>query len=259
METKGLFEIRVIGEKGNEPLSPLNTDVKEIKAMLENIEDILYPNQKDRPLISYSIEEGSVKHKFLVTTQALIGLTANLNVVNTEKSIDFLDLKTAQAIERIQNMAYSKNYSFELKTSIAENQFLFEINPKTQYKRTLDLWIDAELYFYGEITNAGGKNKSNLHLDTEDFGRVIINVPKEFFEKEERNLIYRKYGFRVLGKQNISSGEFDNSSLKFVEMIPYSPKFDEDYLNSLIKKSSNKWKDIDADKWLNELRGGYDA
>lgn len=259
METKGLFEIRVIGEKGNEPLSPLNTDVKEIKAMLENIEDILYPNQKDRPLISYSIEEGSVKHKFLVTTQALIGLTANLNVVNTEKSIDFLDLKTAQAIERIQNMAYSKNYSFELKTSIAENQFLFEINPKTQYKRTIDLWIDAELYFYGEITNAGGKNKSNLHLDTEDFGRVIINVPKEFFEKEERNLIYRKYGFRVLGKQNISSGEFDNSSLKFVEMIPYSPKFDEDYLNSLIKKSSNKWKDIDADKWLNELRGGYDA
>lgn len=259
METKGLFEIRVIGEKGNEPLNPLNTDVKEIKAMLENIEDILYPNQKDRPIISYTIVDGSVKHQFLVATQALIGLTANLNVVNTEKNIDFLELKTAQAIERIQNLAYSKNYSFELKTSVDEKQFVFEINPKTQYKRTLDLWVDAELYFYGEITNAGGKNKSNLHLDTEDFGRVIIDVPKEFFENEERNLIYRKYGFRVLGKQNIASGEFDKSSLKFIEMIPYSPKFDEDYLNSLIKKSSNKWKDINADKWLNELRGGYDA
>jgi len=259
METKGLFEIRVIGEKGNEPLNPLNTDVKEIKAMLENIEDILYPNQKDRPIISYSIEEGSVKHIFMVATQALIGLTANLNVVNTEKSIDFLELKTAQAIEKIQNIAYSKNYSFELKTSVAETQFIFEINPKTQYKRTLDLWVDAELYFYGEITNAGGKNKANLHLDTEDFGRIIIDVPKEFFENEERNLIYRKYGFRVLGKQSVSSGEFDKSSLKFIEMIPYSPKFDEDYLNTLIKKSSNKWKDVDADKWLNDLRGGYDA
>ena len=259
MEAKGVLEIRVIGEKGNEPLSPLNTDVKEIKTMLENIEDILYPNQKDRPIISYSIEEGSVKHLFFVATQALIGLSATLEVVAKEKNIDFLELKTAQAIERIQNMAYSKNYAFELKTTVSGEDFIFEISPSTQYKRTLNLWVDAELYFYGEITNTGGKNKANLHLDTEDFGRIIIDVPKEFFENEERNLIYRKYGFRVLGKQNIASGEFDKSALKFVEMIPYSPKFDEDYLNSLIKKSSNKWKDIDADSWLHELRGGYDA
>ena len=53
METKGIFEIRVSGNKGNEPLKPENTDIKEIKVILDNIEDILYPNQKDRPTISY--------------------------------------------------------------------------------------------------------------------------------------------------------------------------------------------------------------
>ena len=40
MEAKGVLEIRVIGEKGNEPLSPLNTDVKEIKTMLETMHQI---------------------------------------------------------------------------------------------------------------------------------------------------------------------------------------------------------------------------
>ena len=259
METKGIFEIRVSGNKGNEPLKPENTDIKEIKVILDNIEDILYPNQKDRPTISYSIEEGSVKHIFIVGSQALIGLTANLEVVNQQYSIDFLELKTAQAIERIQNISYNKNYSFELKTNVGEKEFFFEINPSTSYKRTLDLWVDAELYFYGEITNAGGKSKSNLHLDTEDFGSVTIDTPKEFFLNEEKNLVYRKYGFRVTAKQNIDSGEFDKSSLKFVEMIPYLPKYNEDYLNKLIERSTSKWKDIDADDWLRDLRGGYDA
>lgn len=259
METKGIFEIRVSGTKGNESLSPENTDVKEIKAMLDNIEDILYPNQKDRPTISYTIEEGSVKHIFKVATQALIGLSANLEVVESNQSIDFLELKTAQAIERIQNIAYSKQYTFEIKTIVSNKEYLFEVNPKTNYKRTLDLWVDSELYFYGEITNAGGKQKSNVHLNTEEFGTVIIETPKEFFEKEEKNLIYRKYGFRVTAKQNIESGEFDKTSLKYLEMFPYSPKFDEDYLNKLIKKSTSKWKGIDVDNWLRDLRGGYDA
>jgi hypothetical protein len=259
METKGIFEIRVSGNKGNEPLKPENYDIKEIRIIFDNIEDILYPSQKDRPTISYSIEEGSVKNIFFVSTQALIGLTANLEVVHNQNSIDFLELRTAQAIERIQNISYSKNYSFELKTVVGEKEFSFEINPKTNFKRTLDLWVDAELYFYGEITNAGGKNKSNIHLNTEEFGTVIIETPKEFFLKEDKNLVYRKYGFRVTAKQNIDSGEFDKSSLKYVQIIPYEPKFDEDYLNTLIKRSRNKWQDINADDWLRDLRGGYDA
>ena len=32
-------------------------------------------------------------------------------------------------------------------------------------------------------------------------------------------------------------------------------KFDGEYLDSLIKKSKGNWKDIDADEWVNDLRG----
>ena len=34
-----------------------------------------------------------------------------------------------------------------------------------------------------------------------------------------------------------------------------SSKFDGEYLDSLIKKSRGNWKDIDADEWVNDLRG----
>ena len=40
----------------------------------------------------------------------------------------------------------------------------------------------------------------------------------------------------------------------------YSPKFDEDYLNGLIKKATKTWNGItNADSWLRDLRGGYSA
>lgn len=43
------------------------------------------------------------------------------------------------------------------------------------------------------------------------------------------------------------------------EMTDYQPKFDKNYLDSLIEKAKENWKDIDADEFLNQLRGDYEA
>lgn len=42
-----------------------------------------------------------------------------------------------------------------------------------------------------------------------------------------------------------------------IEMKIDKPTFDEDYLNGLIAKASKSWKGINAEKWLNEIRGDY--
>ena len=89
-----------------------------MQLLLQNVEDLLYPNnKKDRPIITYDIEEGSVKHKFKTTIQAVIGFSAILSQVQANNSIDFLELKTARAIENIQNLSRQKNYEFQIKTS----------------------------------------------------------------------------------------------------------------------------------------------
>lgn len=255
----GEIEIRVIGRSGSFELNPDNYDIRHIARILQNVEDLLFPNNKrDRPLISYDIQSGSVRHIFKTAAQYVIGFSAVLGQIQTTVSIDFLDLKTARAIESIQQLALQKNYEFQFFTSVSKSVEL-SVNPGTKFFRTENTWVDAEFYFYGILKDAGGKNKANIHIDTDDFGYLAINTDQDFLMEQTENLLYKKYGVRANGKQNIETGEFDPQSLKLVELINYDPKFDADYLSSLISKAKKSWSGVHADDWLSELRGGYEA
>lgn len=258
MDKQGLIEIHIVGAKGNNQLSPDNFDIKEIKVLLESIEDLLYPNnKKDRPDITYSIETGSVRNIFKTSMQAVVAFSAVMTMVNQTGSIDGLELPTARAIEKIQDVARKTDYTFEFKTS-NDVASVLTVSPDTNYHRTTDLWVDAEFYFYGTLTNAGGKDKSNIHLDTNEVGSIIIATDKDFLKKEEKNLLYREYGVRVLGKQNVETGEIDRSDLKLLDLIDYTPRFNEAYINSLIAKVGNRFNGIDIDEWISKIRGGYE-
>lgn len=258
MEKIGDIEIRVVGKSGNLELTPDNYDIKQIASILQNVEDLLYPNnKKERPVITYDIKEGSVRHIFKTSIQTIIRFSALLSQVQSENSIDFLELKTARALEDIQKMSQQKNYEFQIKTSL-NNDFELKINPSTKFFRTENTWSDAEFYFYGILRDAGGKSKANIHLDTSDYGYLSIETGEKFLKEREENLLYKKYGVRVSGKQNIETGEIDTKSLKLLELIDYSPKFDSDYLNSLIDKAKSNWQGINPDDWLLNLRGGYE-
>jgi len=259
VENFGNIEIRVTGKAGNEDLNPDNYDIKHIAKLMQHVEELLYPNNKrERPLITYDISEGSVKHFFKTTMQAVIGLSAILTQVQSTNSIDFLEQKTARAIESIQNLSLQKNYEFQIKTSINEDNELV-ISPSTQFFRTENIWVEAEFYLYGLLKNAGGKSKANIHLDTDDFGYLAIETGEDFLKDQEDNLLYKKFGVRAKGKQNVETGEMDTKSLKLIELIDYNPKFDSKYLNGLISKAKKNWQGINPDEWLDNLRGGYEA
>lgn len=260
MEKIGFIEIRITGSKGNLELSPDNYDIREVISMLENAENLLYSgDKKDRPTISYRIEEGSVKHIFKTSIQFIIGFNAIIGQVNQSQNIDFLDITTAKAFENIQNIATKKNYTFSLKTSL-DNTNEVRLDKSTRFYRTEAIWADAEFYFYGKVTNAGGKDKANIHLTTEELGSVTIETPKSFLEEYEDNLLYKTFGIRATGKQHSETGEIDKSTLKFVELVDYQPKYDEQYLKGLRDKAKKSWLGtIDPNNWLREIRGGYEA
>jgi len=134
------------------------------------------------------------------------------------------------------------------------------LNATTNFFRTEAVWADAEFYFYGKITNAGGKDKANIHLLVDNIGTIRIKTPVSFLERYEENILYKNFGIRATGKQHSETGEIDTSSLNFVELIEYHPKYDEAYLKRLREKAKESWLgNIDPDKWLNNIRGGYDA
>jgi len=260
VEKIGFIEIIITGSKGNLDLTPDNYDIREIIAILENAENLLYPGDKrERPNISYKILEGSVKHILKTSIQYIIGFNAILGQVIRVQNIDFLDVNTAKAIENIQDIAAKHNYVFSIKTSIDQTNEV-KIDKTTRFYRTEAVWADAEFYFYGKVTNAGGKDKANIHIYTEEFGTVRIQTPISFLEQYDENLLYKTFGIRATGKQHSETGEIDGSTLKFIELVDYQPKYDEQYLKSLRDRAKKSWLgDTNPDKWLKDLRGGYDA
>jgi hypothetical protein len=258
VETQGHLEISIKGKKGKIDIKPDNYDIKEIIALLQNVESLLFPEKKGRPVISYEIKSGSVKHIVKTSLQAIIGFNAVLGQIAENNEIDFLEYSTAKAIEEFQESAIKHDYEIDITTSLSDSAEL-KVTKETNFKRKESLWIEAEFYFYGRITNMGGKDKANIHIVTDDLGTLLIQTPKEWLAKLENNPLYKKYGIRAVGKQNLSSGEIDRSTLRFLEIIDYHPKYDEEYLTKL-RNSAGAWLNkIDPDKWLSELRGGYEA
>lgn len=241
-------------------MSPDNYDIREIRALLEHAEHMLFPGDKrNRPVISYRMEAGSVRHRFRTSMQQIIAFNALIDQVLRQSSIDFLELQTARAIEFFQDTALKQHYGIDLSTSL-ENSNTLHITPSTKYYRTESVWADAEFYFYGTLTNAGGKRHANIHLLTEDQGTLIIQTPISFLEQYVENPLYKTFGVRVTGRQHTITGEIDTSSLKFLELIDYRKARDEEYLKALREKAKKSWlHGIDPETWLSKIRGGYEA
>lgn len=260
-ESKGYIEIHVSGKEGFSDLSPSNYDIRELREMLENVENLLSleGHKAQRPIISYEMHAGSVIHRFTTTLQMVAQFGAVISLVAQNNNLDGLDYQTAVAFENIQKTAKAKNYSFEISTSQYQsgiNIRPLSITSKTNFRRSEKLWANGEFYFYGYVVNAGGKKDANIHLDVKGIGLLTISSPREYLKNQQKNLLYHECGVRARGKQNIETGEIDNKSLELLELIDYSPRYDEDYLNSLIDNAYPRLKDIDPVQWMNELRRG---
>lgn len=255
MEKTGHIVIRIVCSQGNIELKPDSYDIKDIIQIIEQAEKMLSPGEKrERPLISYQIEEGSVLNIFRTSMQAIIGFTAILGQIKDSNSIDFLELPTAQAIEYFQETAIRKNYIFEISTSTPKTINL-RIDSSTNFYRTKENWLEAEFYFFGRITNAGGKEKANIHLLTADLGTLYIQTPKQFLAEREENLLYKEFLIRAKGMQNSETGEIDKQSLAFIDVIDHSKQYDDFYLKGL-RKNAGKWlRQINPDEWMNDIRG----
>jgi hypothetical protein len=256
MERIGHIEIKVVGKRGRLELTPDNYDIKDIISVLDCAENLLFPNnKKERPTISYDIKEGSVKHILKTSLQAIIGFNAViLQISHNNYSIDFLESPTARAFEYFQEIARKQDVSFEISTSIQHSGKL-TVNKDTAFIRSEEIWVDAEFYFYGTVTDFGGKEKANIHLDTKEYGLLKVNSEKAILRDYESNPLYKPYGIRATGKQNIHTGELDKSTLGLVEIIDFDRSYKEEYISGLIKKATPSWEDIgDVDEWLKQMR-----
>lgn len=258
MDALGDIEIKIDGSVGARKLTPELVDIDEIREVLVQVSGLLFPTEKraQRPRISYQIVEGSVRHKFRTLMQTVIGFGAVLSQIESQGQIDFLHERSAAAVESLQKLALAKDFV----VTITANNHRLRIDRTTHYVRDEKLWVDAEFYLYGELTNAGGKSSPNVHLDTEEFGTLRIATEKDYLRKIDQNLLYRNFGVRATGKQNLLTFEMDRNSLKFVELFDHDMEYSDAYLDGLILKAAPAWEGAPSvNEWLDQIRGGAHA
>lgn len=255
-EKREYIDIHISGKNGGIAVEPANYDISELREILTYAENLLYPNssRNERPTISYEMKEGSVIHRFWTSLQGVLAFSGIMSIVAETNSLDGLELKTAEAVESIQKVAREKDYTIEFSSS-RNNKIGLSITARTDYRRTEKTWAEGEFYFYGKVQSAGGKTDAAIKIDVKGRGLLTIATEKEMLENLEGNLLYHNCGVRAKGRQNITTGEIDRHSLVLVSLVDYEPKFDENYLNKLIKKAAPAFKDVNADELINELRG----
>lgn len=254
MNKIGEIILEIEGFEGIETLNPDNFDISELKVILDNIEDMVYPNigKKSRPLISYSVEEGCVRNIFKTNLQGVTTFYAVAAMIASSGNLDGLDKTTANAFANLQRQSIAKDYSISFKR---ENETVLTIDKTTSFFVQSSILIDAEFYFYGTLTRAGGSSKPNIRLQTKDFGNITIYASKKKLADIKENVLYEDCAVRAQGKIDLQTGERDLSTLNLLEIIDYSAKYNEHYLDGLIKKASDTWRGVDANKWVRELRG----
>lgn len=255
MEEKGHIIVRFDGLINGKKITPSDVDISEIKEIITDVESFLYPtrNEKnDRPHISYTIEEGSAKHKFLLPITGMLLFNSIIGEVSNRKTIDFLDFKRAEIIEKFQRIAREKDIEITFNTSSFESKELV-INKNTNYFNVAPNWINTEFVLYGEVYQEGGM-KPNFHILTKEYGKLTVAATKEQILEGEKRL-YKIYGLKANGKQNLETKEpYD---LKLARFIDYNPIFDKAQLDLLIAKATpnlSKLKNVDS--WLEQIREG---
>lgn len=255
MEEKGFIEVKFEGNVDGVPLSPLNVDIKEIREILTDVENFLYPgkgDKDDRPLISYKIEEGSVKHYFHLPISAILLFNGLVGEIAERGNVDFLDNKRAQVIDKFQKQALDNNLTITFSNSLSHAKTL-TISKATKYFAVSATYIETEFTLYGKIEAEGGVSP-NFHMETKEFGRVIVSATVDQLLEGEKRL-YQVYGIRATGKLSLSDNRpYD---LNLVEYLEYKPTFNRTELDLLIDQASpNLSKIANVDEWLQELRGG---
>ena len=251
MEEQGYIEIKV--DNINNSLTPKDIDINEIKNVISDIETFLYPSREEkklRPQISYDIESGSAKHKFYLPISAVILFNGLTTEINKRKSLDFLDYKRQEVIDKFQKKAIKEGYTIEFNNSLSkESSLIIDIN--TNYDMIVPQFYESEFYLYGEIYQEGGKSP-NIHISTTKFGNLTISATKEQILDGEKKT-YKPYGVKVKGKKNLADGKFND--LRLVEFINYRPIFDKPLLDKIIGRASKNLNKIsNLDLWIEGLK-----
>lgn len=249
MET-GYIDIELSGAINGVNLSPSTYDIQHLSKVLRSVEELIAGGSNERGLVTLDIREGSVINRFQTTLQTDLTVTTLITQLNNTQSLVGINLQFSEGIKILQQEAQKIGVQVSIGTS--QQAKILSITPSTVFEEVKDIWITTEVYLYGKVTNAGGKSRSTLKLEADGNKQYTIQTTTNYLMEQEANILYRSYGVHVTALQNLYSGEL--KELKLLELFPHSPKYDDNYLNNLIKKARPTFAGSTYEEIMDEIR-----
>lgn len=229
------------------PLSLLGEFQKDVSEFLRGSARELDANQ-----IIVGIEEGSLG---IAATGLLVAtsLWADLQIIQTQGSLDLIDPKRAAVIERWQALAL-KNPERKYILKDLNGMTVFFVDYTTNYHLE-EIWVCVEKFLHGRIVDWGGKKNPNVHLEMANGKSITIESSQSLIAAEEQNLVYKQALLHVTAEESLKSGELRN--IRLIAFEHYQPNYSDDEFNLMVERGTKAWGDIkDVSSWLEKLRGG---
>lgn len=251
------FEIIINGIVDGKKITPNDIDITLLKDYISDINTLLKKNEKDisDENIYVKVEDGSLK--IAVLSVALLinsSFTNDIIALKNTGILNEISPKRAEILGKWQKKAKTNN---SLTFNIIQNgESILQIDKQSEFKNDFSKFVEIEQILYGTITDLGGKNNPNIHLDTEN-GSITIYCKKEDLINQD-NKLYRYTAIRTKVKQHISTLELDGK-YQFIEFLPYKGPLTGNELDNFINKHSKYWENIpDSAEWQRKLRDEND-
>jgi len=244
---------------GDDELSPESIPFARLNLFNQQVETFLAGHSRDYQSdeLKVKIENGSYKLLVWLPATLLPNLQQDLTALQSGASLDAIDSKRATILNQWQETSITEpNTSFEITPAWSPAAEPIRIDHDSSFTLPEDktLWFETEKYIKGEILEAGGSTRTNLHLKVEEQSRSItIGASKSSLKGQPLGRLYEEQVIRIKAEENYRTGELRN--LEFIEFVDYQPAFDSDELDALIEQASPKWADVpDTNAWLDQIR-----
>lgn len=249
----GNFKIKFEGIINGRELNPNTIEVSDLISKLQEVEQFLSGSltKNERGEIVAKIKDGSL----LIDSEAAVindndNFMADLVTLGEDQEVNDIDPKRAEILEKWQN----ESYEYGIRTTLFSKNWNLDlqINSETEYKRVFPVVLKNEMHLFGILTDMGGKNKINIHVDTRKYGNIPISCTKKQIKGNE-NKLYTNVGVLVEVHQNLKTGEITNARL--LEFLPDRNREFKSALEDFQASSKDYWKDInDPATWVRNLR-----
>ena len=207
--------------------------------------------------VKVQVHEGSYLLRVLIPAGLLASLLTDTARIAATGSLADVDVNRANVLLRWQQRSKMEpSLSYAVRSPQGTFAPVVVSHASNLQREERVLWVDAERYLIGEITDWGGAQTPNIHLRLRNTREtLIVDATEDQIRQQRDNLVFHKAIVHVRAKQNPKTGELKD--YKLIDLRAYAPNVEDARLEQLFAAGAKAWAGIpDGGGWVEELRGG---